>query len=349
MVIGGNLQVNGTTLTVNSESISISDNMLYLNSEESDLSPISSIDVGWAANVNDHGGYQHVGFFRDATDETFKVYHQYGPEPDASVQIDTTDASFKLAPFAASTLTGQYLGFDSDVSTLTTDNIAEGATKLYYTDARAVAAAKGTISVSGNGIAYDGVNGIITLDDATTTTKGVASFSSNDFTVTSGVVAVKAAGISNTQLVNSGLTLGTDATSGTVSLGGTLTIAGSGAISTNAATGTVTVSVATATDAIKGVASFASSNFTVVDGAVTTDAVSITGNSGVGASVNNGGSLAITATASSGVAVVASATGVAINVANATYTTKGTASFDATQFTVTNGAVAITTIDGGTF
>jgi trimeric autotransporter adhesin len=349
VVIGGNLQVNGTTLTVNSESISISDNMLYLNSEESDLSPITSIDVGWAANVNDHGGYQHVGFFRDATDETFKVYHQYGPEPDASVQIDTTDASFKLAPFAASTLTGQYLGFDSDVATLTTDDIAEGATKLYYTDARAEAAAKGTISVSGNGIAYDGVNGIITLDDATTTTKGVASFSSSDFTVTSGVVTVKAAGISNTQLVNSGLTLGTDATSGTVSLGGTLTIAGSGAISTNAATGTVTVSVATATDAVKGVASFASSNFTVVDGAVTTDAVSITGNSGVGASVNNGGSLAITATASSGVAVVASATGVAINVANATYTTKGTASFDINQFTVTSGAVTLATIDGGTF
>ena len=124
VVVGGNLQVNGTTVTINSETISISDNMLYLNSEESDGSVVADIDLGWAGAVNDQGSYYHVGMFRDATDETFKVYHQYTPEPDASVQIDTSHASFALAPFAASTLTGQYLGFDSDVATLTTDDLS---------------------------------------------------------------------------------------------------------------------------------------------------------------------------------------------------------------------------------
>ena len=269
MVVGGNLQVNGTTVTINSETISISDNMLYLNSEESAGDPISKdVDLGWAGAVNDQGSYYHVGMFRDATDETFKVYHEYTPEPDASVQIDTSHASFKLAPFAAGTLTGKYLGFDSDVATLTTDNIAEGG-NLYYLTSRADSDAKNAISVSGNGIAYNSATGVISTSDASTT--------------------------------------------------------------------------------VKGVASFATGNFAVASGVVTTNTVGITGNSGAGASVNNGGSIAITATASSGVVVVASETGVAINVANATYTTKGTASFDINQFTVTSGAVTLATIDGGTF
>ena len=116
ITVGGNLQVNGTTLTVNSEDLSVTDNMIYMNAGESAGSPTADIDVGWAANVNDQGSYYHVGLFRDATDETFKVFHQYTPEPDASVQINTGHASFALAPFQASTLTGQYLGFDSDVT-----------------------------------------------------------------------------------------------------------------------------------------------------------------------------------------------------------------------------------------
>ena len=268
VVVGGNLQVNGTTVTINSETISISDNMLYLNSEESDGSVVADIDLGWAGAVNDQGSYYHVGMFRDATDETFKVYHEYTPEPDASVQIDTSHASFKLAPFAAGTLTGKYLGFDSDVATLTTDDIAEGS-NLYYLTSRADSDAKNAISVSGNGIAYNSGTGVISTSDASTT--------------------------------------------------------------------------------VKGVASFATGNFAVASGVVTTNTVGITGNSGAGASVNNGGSIAITATVSSGVVVVASETGVAINVANATYTTKGTASFDINQFTVTGGALSLATIDGGTF
>lgn len=45
--------------------------------------------------------------------------------------------------------------------------------------------------------------------NATTSIKGVASFNSNDFVVTSGTVAIKTAGVSNTQLVNNSVTIGT--------------------------------------------------------------------------------------------------------------------------------------------
>ena len=135
IIVGGNLQVTGTTTTINTQDLNVTDNMIYMNAGESSGSPIASIDVGWAANVNDNGTYTHVGLFRDATDDTFKVFGQYAPEPNASAEINTGHASFELAPFAAKTLSGEYLGFDSDLATKTTDDVTEGS-NLYYTTAR---------------------------------------------------------------------------------------------------------------------------------------------------------------------------------------------------------------------
>jgi hypothetical protein len=57
--------------------------------------------MGFAGNYND-GTYHHAGFFRDASDAgTWKVFENYGLEPDASVYINTSHPSFRLAPFSA--------------------------------------------------------------------------------------------------------------------------------------------------------------------------------------------------------------------------------------------------------
>ena len=135
IVVQGNLQVDGTTTTINTTSLEVNDNMIYLNAGESSGSPTQFIDVGWAANVNDNGSYQHVGFFRDATDGKFKLFEGYTPEPDASAQIDLSHASFSLAPLEVLTIAGKYLGFDSDFGTKTTTDLTEGD-NLYYTTAR---------------------------------------------------------------------------------------------------------------------------------------------------------------------------------------------------------------------
>ena len=110
LIIGGDLQVTGTTTTVNSQSLEVTDNMIYMNAGESDGSPTQSIDVGWAANVNDGGSYTHVGMFRDATDDRFKVFGTYNPEPDAALEINTGHVSFALADFQADTFYGNLTG-----------------------------------------------------------------------------------------------------------------------------------------------------------------------------------------------------------------------------------------------
>ena len=163
VIVGGNLQVTGTTTTVNSENLNVTDNMIYLNAGESAGSPTAAIDVGWAANINDDGSYTHVGMFRDATDNTFKVFGNYAPEPDASVEINTGHASFTLAPFAASTLTGQYQGFDSDVTA------AGLATQTYVNNAVASlpdSAQVATIVTSYGYTTYDSTNTLGLIDSA---------------------------------------------------------------------------------------------------------------------------------------------------------------------------------------
>ena len=76
---------------------------------------------------------------------------------------------------------------------------------------------KGVASFSGSYFTI--TSGDVTIDDATTTTKGVASFATADFAVSSGAVTIKTGGVSNGQLVNDSVTIGTDS----VALGTTIT------------------------------------------------------------------------------------------------------------------------------
>lgn len=132
--------------------------------------------------------------------------------------VNTNTGSFGSAT-AIPVITVNGKGLITSVSTAsisTTLSIAGG------TGTDTVSLASDTLTFTGTAPINTAVtNNTVTISasDATTSSKGVASFSSSSFDVTSGAVTIKTGGVSNTQLANSSVTFG----STTVSLGSTST------------------------------------------------------------------------------------------------------------------------------
>jgi hypothetical protein len=127
LTVSGNLTISGNVTVLGSNNLSITDNFIYLNSNNT----LDAIDVGIAANYND-GTYHHTGIFRDATDGVWKVFDNYGPEPDANVNIDTANTTFHIANFQANIV---YVGNTSVYSTINTTSFtgqSNTANLAYY-------------------------------------------------------------------------------------------------------------------------------------------------------------------------------------------------------------------------
>ena len=132
----------------------------------------------------------------------------------------------------------------------------------------------------GEGIDTSGSGQTLTVagEDASTSNKGIASFSSDNFAVSSGAVTIKDSGVSNDELAgsianaklaNSSITVTDGSSSTAIALGGTATFAAGEGIDVGESSGTITFSGEDATTSNKGVASFSSDNFAVSSGAVT--------------------------------------------------------------------------------
>lgn len=107
VLIRGNLTVNGTTTTINSTTVSVNDKNLLLadSAANSAAADGAGITIGGA----------------DAT----ILYSASGDDWVFNKGIQAPDFE------------GIYLGFDSDFTAKSTDDLSEGSTNLYYTDARA--------------------------------------------------------------------------------------------------------------------------------------------------------------------------------------------------------------------
>lgn len=133
-------------------------------------------------------------------------------------------------------------------------------------------------TISGDSISIAG-------EDASTSNKGVASFSGDNFAVSSGAVTIKDGGIANAELAgsianaklaNSSINVTDGANDTDISLGGTITFTAGEGMDVTESSGTVTFAGEDATTSNKGIASFSSDDFAVTSGAVTVKASGIT-------------------------------------------------------------------------
>jgi hypothetical protein len=227
-------------------------------------------------------------------------------------QILTTDGNGNLAFESAASSS-----FDLAADSGSNDTFNTGET-LTFTGGEGIdtAVSDNTITISG--------------EDATDSNKGIASFNSGDFVVTSGAVAI------GDTFVN---TVTTDSGALTPSSHGLSILGGEGMDVTHTGT-TVTVAGEDATDANKGIASFDSGDFVVTSGAVAigdTFVNTVTTDSGVLTPSSHGFSVL----GGEGMNVTHSETTVTVAGEDASDTNKGIASFDSGDFSVSSGAVTL--------
>ena len=341
--IGGNLTVQGTTTTINTETLTTTDPLMHLADSNT---AADAVDIGFIAKYND-GAVKHTGFFRDATDGKYKIFDGVADADmgDDSNTVATSASGYNAADLVVGSLTGKYLGHDSDFDAAlagkTTDNLSEGSTNQYFTNARARAAFS-----AGEGIDISGA-GVISAELASETNPGIATFDGTHFSV-DGSGDVTAADI----------TLAGGSGTAAATLGETFTIAGTSAqgISTSATGTTVTITAANAAadGSTKGVAAFNSTHFSAASGVISAENITITGTNAASLTKTLGGTITFntdqrSGTLSTGITAQVLSGEIEIRQQYASTTQRGAALFSDSDFKSTSNVIEIKEVDGGSF
>jgi hypothetical protein len=142
VVIAGDLQVDGTTTTINSTTVEVDDLNITLASGSTDATSANGAGI-----TIDLGTDGTTALIYNATDDQWEL-----DKPLVITGGTSGDVTGNL--------TGDVTGTVSDISNHTTDNLAEG-TNLYYTETRAREALSG-----GKGITYDDSTGTINSNNS---------------------------------------------------------------------------------------------------------------------------------------------------------------------------------------
>jgi len=247
-LLTGSIRINDTTSQIDTSTGSLTIDpaaSLIINSGTIDVTnqatEFSIIDNSATAFTISQAGNNYITLDTTNSDEKIKFSQQVElsgaytlPTGDGTVgQALVTDGSGVVTfTDVAATLTIDVTDDSStaNVELLTDDlqftggegidlTVAKVGTDITVTVSAELASAsnKGVASFAGS--YFTVTSGDVAIDDATTTAKGIASFSNSDFAVSSGAVTIKTGGVSNGQLDNSTITLGSDS----VALGTTIT------------------------------------------------------------------------------------------------------------------------------
>ena len=200
IVITGNLQVSGTTTTVNSTTVNLNDHNIVLDSGNSTSAVVDGAGITLEGGTGDDATFTY-----NASSNAFEF------------KLGSSFEDIKSAGITAASLD---ISGDADIDgTLETDALTINGTAI----AEVINDRIGAVVTAGEGIDVtndDGANTVtIAGEDATASNKGIASFSSDDFSISSCAVTVKTSGISNTQLENQSITIN----GSTISLGDSVT------------------------------------------------------------------------------------------------------------------------------
>ena len=137
VTIAGNLTVNGTTTTVNSDTLAVTDPLIKLAKSNSGA---DSLDIGFYGLYDTSGSQDlYAGLFRDANDSgKFKLFKDLQVEP--TTTVNTSGTGFAVATLVSNLegdVTGNVTGQVSTLSNHDTDNLSEGSGNLYFTNSRA--------------------------------------------------------------------------------------------------------------------------------------------------------------------------------------------------------------------
>tara|TARA_Y100000592_G_scaffold57920_1_gene90709 strand:- start:2703 stop:5297 length:2595 start_codon:yes stop_codon:yes gene_type:complete len=186
LAVSGNLSVTGTTTTVNQTNLDVSDNIIGLNR-------------GASSNANDSG----LIIERGSTGDNAAII--WDESADGFIMGTTT-----ATPSGTGNLTiakGNLVLNDLDVDgTLEADAITVGSVALNEVINDRI----GAVVTAGEGIDVTNNDGADTVtiagEDATTSNKGIASFSSDNFSVSSGAVTIKDGGVVTAELAADAVT-----------------------------------------------------------------------------------------------------------------------------------------------
>lgn len=320
-------------------------------------------DIGFAGGYYD-GSYAHAGLFRDATDGIWKFFQGYTPEPDASPFIDTANSSFTLSTVQANTFVGALSGTATSANTLAVARTIngtsfDGSANISITantgqsltfnnggtgDASGTTFNGGTArTISYNTVGASPLAGSASLTTVGTITSGIWNGSVITGTyggtgVNNGARTITIGG--NVSTANSFTTSGNFALTLTTTAATSVTLPTTGTLISSADTGTVTSTMIADGTIVNGDIS--------ASAAIAVSKLAASTISGITLG-NNLGTLTFGTGLTAGGSSYNGSTGVTITAVTANNTALGIASFDSTNFTVTAGAVAINTIDGGTY